>query len=479
MKKTIFCFFLALTFVFSALPASATEDFFFEISYEVPTYSASVSETSITLMSDVYSAFEERILTGWANLETEIDVYDLKITVSQLKSYYPKAFFNNPLYYYVDRSVGGSTQGGYVKTVKPSYLETDKASINETVSLINAASEEILLYISPSMTDFEKAMTIHDYMVLNYSYDEEGTEASVKMLLTKKGVCEGYAKAFLHIMNLLDINCTLVTSDSMGHAWNLVELDNEWYHVDLTWDDPTDDKFGQVRHTYSFLSTTAIQSLSKPHTGFTLENAATSTIYDDADWHDGRSGYGYCDGSMYYIIGKNLVRSDGKVIFENLDQTDGNKNWTVDGRLFAQVFSGICEINGILYFNTENAIHAYNPKTDEVSVFAQINNLCGIFADQNKIRYASYDSDTGSFYDAGSFTVSSVKYADPIIENGSATVRLYKEPGEILFAYLYDNGICKRVSLTDGVNKIDATPGASVFIWDENLSPIFDKQIIE
>ncbi len=46
--------------------------------------------------------------------------------------------------------------------------------------------------------------------------------------------------------------------DGGGHAWNMVKLDNEWYNLDATWDDPVSDRNGvgtlggnaTVNHTY-------------------------------------------------------------------------------------------------------------------------------------------------------------------------------------------------------------------------------------
>lgn len=63
--------------------------------------------------------------------------------------------------------------------------------------------------------------------------------------------CNGYALAFKDIMTRLNIQALHITSDSMQHAWNLVYLDGEWYHVDVTWDDPVyGDSEGWVNDDY-------------------------------------------------------------------------------------------------------------------------------------------------------------------------------------------------------------------------------------
>ena len=63
--------------------------------------------------------------------------------------------------------------------------------------------------------------------------------------MNKKAVCEGYAKSFKYLMDELGIPCIIVTGESKNskgniekHAWNYVQIDQRWYAVDVTWDDP-------------------------------------------------------------------------------------------------------------------------------------------------------------------------------------------------------------------------------------------------
>ena len=62
-------------------------------------------------------------------------------------------------------------------------------------------------------------------------------------------VCQGYACLFEYFMHLYDIDCYLNVSVVMSHMWNIVQLNDNYYHVDCTWDDPVysdgADIFGQ------------------------------------------------------------------------------------------------------------------------------------------------------------------------------------------------------------------------------------------
>lgn len=98
-------------------------------------------------------------------------------------------------------------------------------------------------------TDYQKILTIHDYLVENIEYDStyqaKGSYSIYGALVGKKCVCEGYAKAFKYLTNAAGIECEIMqgtATNSSGqtesHAWNCVEVNGIWYGVDVTWDDP-------------------------------------------------------------------------------------------------------------------------------------------------------------------------------------------------------------------------------------------------
>lgn len=103
--------------------------------------------------------------------------------------------------------------------------------------------------ITPNMSEYEKVKAIHDYIVSTTTYDSKNLENNTipdidytakGVLENNIGVCRGYAEAFKLLMNNLDIDCEIQTgyADSISHAWNIVKIDNEWYQIDCTYDDP-------------------------------------------------------------------------------------------------------------------------------------------------------------------------------------------------------------------------------------------------
>ena len=98
-------------------------------------------------------------------------------------------------------------------------------------------------------TDYQNILYLHDYLIENIEYDssyeQTGTYSIYGALIGKKCVCEGYAKAFKYLANCAGYECELMqgiatnsSGQSENHAWNCVKLNNIWYEVDATWDDP-------------------------------------------------------------------------------------------------------------------------------------------------------------------------------------------------------------------------------------------------
>ena len=81
---------------------------------------------------------------------------------------------------------------------------------------------------------------------------------SISALLGRTGtngpVCEGYARAFKVLCDRAGVPCVLVDGNARSsqsgageaHMWNYVQIGDEWYAVDVTWNDPVGGGFGAV-----------------------------------------------------------------------------------------------------------------------------------------------------------------------------------------------------------------------------------------
>ncbi len=180
-------------------------------------------------------------------------------------------------------------------------------------------------------TDLEKVFYVHEWLVQNIAYDREHLKDDVQddhnlrgALLEGTAVCDGYAKTYALTLRRLGITGVLVTSKDIGHAWNMVELDGNWYQVDCTWDDPVDgsDQLGYCMHKH-LLCTTEEMNTNHNDDGddsvaFDLENLGTQNIvnlatddtYENTWWKDKKSAIFPCGGDWYYASGERLFWRD-------------------------------------------------------------------------------------------------------------------------------------------------------------------------
>ena len=149
--------------------------------------------------------------------------------------------------------------------ISQAYLTGEEKGLDkEQKAVLEKAKQIISERITQDMTDYEKELMIHDYIVDNCAYDEEEigvfqshAENSVDpygALVEGKAICSGYTTTFQMFMDMLGIECRSVyakSSRDVDHAWNMVKLGGNWYHVDVTWDDPTPDQGKRpIRHKY-------------------------------------------------------------------------------------------------------------------------------------------------------------------------------------------------------------------------------------
>ena len=114
-------------------------------------------------------------------------------------------------------------------------------SEEEIVSLNDKVDQVISEVITDDMDDRDKIKAIHDYIINNSNYAESDMNnnsynKATGNLLNGLGLCGGYADSMALFLDRFGINNYKIASET--HIWNLVELDNKWYHLDLTWDDP-------------------------------------------------------------------------------------------------------------------------------------------------------------------------------------------------------------------------------------------------
>ncbi len=164
---------------------------------------------------------------------TEISVSELTDVMEAVYSDHPELFYLSTKYAYV------YTENKIVAQITLSY----NSLINDISSARNSFNSAALIIINEASTlssDYEKEKYVHDAIANLASYNEDASlgQSAYSALVSGASVCAGYSRAFQYIMTELGIPTYFVSGTATGnHAWNMVMLDDEYYNVDLTWDD--------------------------------------------------------------------------------------------------------------------------------------------------------------------------------------------------------------------------------------------------
>ena len=152
------------------------------------------------------------------------------------------------------------------------FFNKSKDEIDVDKEKFNAVVDEIVSNAPKNASDFEIEKYINDYLIDNCEYDHEAAENekiianendAYGALVDKKAVCEGYARAFQLLCTRLGLDCVNITGESegVGHQWNCVKIEGDWYYVDVTWND-TDGEAEYLKYDYFNLTT---EQLKKTH----------------------------------------------------------------------------------------------------------------------------------------------------------------------------------------------------------------------
>lgn len=232
------------------------------------------------------------------------------------------------------------------------------------------------------------------------------------MLVNHIGVCNGYALAYKYLLNEVGINCYMVTSESMNHAWNLVELDGSYYHVDVTWDDPAWDLTGRVSHKYMLKS---MLDFVNHHNGWKVTQGsevigipAINSKYDHAFWNNVDSPLvltGEQWDECYYIAydsqsrtGKIRKASLSALSYPGKDVADIGR-WTVwggSGGYWQNAYSGLFLYQNRLYYNDISSVYSIEKdgtgKREEFAADTTSGYIYGSALCQGKVRYSLHQT---------------------------------------------------------------------------------------
>ena len=239
-------------------------------------------ETYAAEMTEAYKTFYDeavKVLKGSTNYELktddgvtyfEVGKYEStneQLIKTQIVSVLLQIIRENPIFYFLAPSYSiGSTRtkdgfGNVVKEVWYASLVADgayasgnsRAQMN--TKIINYAAGLIENNDVNQKTDHQIVELINTNLMANLSYayqsdnhtpeDSPWAHSVTGLYLYNKGVCECYAKNFKLLCDLLKVDSMFVIGIGNGgnHAWNIVKVNDNWYGIDVTWNDTTGNSY--------------------------------------------------------------------------------------------------------------------------------------------------------------------------------------------------------------------------------------------
>lgn len=347
---------------------------------------------------DTYGGAVDMIADKLWDMETRVDIYGYRVPTEELWTLVNTVLHTHPELFYVSGRYYSTMR--YDPVTRKDYLSEvvfhwgkvifdENGNDTDTEELFNEAqvlemrgkffekAQWYLDMVDDDMSDFEKALVLHDALAINSEYLI--SEEIYELMVNGRGKCYGYSEVYSYLLAQVGVNSEIVESEEMYHQWNKVEIDGEYYHVDVTWDDPyPPDMPGYAHHDFFLLSDSAVESSEMPHTGYESDFPSNSTRFDNCDYHNIDTQFCYANGSFFAVdnrgegeTGKSLVRYD--TVSDTYDKAwdFSDEYWDAgDGYVWFSMSMSLAEQDDYLYMNSENSVYVYDTRTGELGGFA-------------------------------------------------------------------------------------------------------------
>ncbi len=282
-----------------------------------------------------------------------------------LSDVFEALIYENPEYIFLSDKCKAETTVFGKSYFVPQYIMT-VSEYRQKLQELDKIKEIVDIKTHGVSDAFEKEQIIHDYIIEKCEYVEKtgGSYSSVYgCLVNGSASCEGYAKAMKYLLDEAEVENYIITGNTdsedgtfQGHAWNIVELDNEYYHVDVTWDDPVKDS---VDNKYAYFNITDEEISVTHEIEERFLGRCTSTEHNY-----------YVNNGIYFTSFDNTTRD--AVVSELVRQTNQKNNILSfrmsDKVLLEKAEKELFEMNGIYeVLSSANILSNENLSTDKVT----------------------------------------------------------------------------------------------------------------
>ena len=283
----------------------------------------------VVVSSEEYGTYDPTavLVAGLTDCLTVIDLRGASLPVSELGGLYHDLLLNRPeLFHVAPRLSYGYTESEGIRTVTevyPVYTMTGEALTAARALYLDGLTcmlaEAEAVFGEALRTEADTVLLLHDLLADRYAYDTrpeaEANATAYALFRDGVGVCQAYALAFLALCRGMGLEAHTVVSGEMDHAWNHVRVEGEWYHVDVTRDDPIPAEGGTptVTHTRLLRSDGGMEAMGYTAYACPVEHTCADTRYERAE---GGSSLGSYEGKLIHRGGKwfGMVENGGVVV---------------------------------------------------------------------------------------------------------------------------------------------------------------------
>lgn len=386
--------------------------------------------------------------------------HDFTFTTTATGSY-------NFRFYLMDKASGVY----YLRT--NSYIQVADDAYPSVASIVNKAVSQAKQKTDDS--EYEMALCLHDWLLEQLEYDNSLKWSSAESALTRGlGTCQAYESAYAKLLSAAGIENAETRDTYDGHTWNAVKLDGDWYQVDCTWDDTSDNFYGDLdqRHLY-FCLTDELMAIAHP--GHEKIYSADGNITRSTTL---KNNYFVRNGKADEWMNKYVER-----IQKHLDAFEESFSVDADNQSFPPSISGI-QNGTIAYAMNHHAWKSGDAKVD-LSATSNVTTTSSskwIAKYDFKIEYQREPTNPKQIVPDGEYTIGNAGSATAVLdiagcssENG-ANAQLWKRNGSGAqrFRLTYDSRlgayeiVCCGTGLALDVKSADFSSGANVqqYSWN-------------
>ena len=223
----------------------------------------------------------DQLVSGCETLSSRVDIFHRthQLNAEEASLVWEVITSDYPAFFWLVDGVSIRSSGGVVT----SYGLSVPADAAAQMAAIDARVAELTADLADK-SDYEKSLILHNRLADINTYQFTANDQTIiGSLLEGQSVCAGYARAYQLLMQAVGIPVFYVTGHSkgQGHAWNLVQLDGEWYYTDVTWDDQNDDG-GAIYYAYFNLT---YEQMCEDHTAVEFAEYLPRTTATAANYH--------------------------------------------------------------------------------------------------------------------------------------------------------------------------------------------------